>query len=84
MSDWLDGPKLVAWLEAVAGDELGSGTGRAAESASRRIGDWRRGGRASVYALDAILTRLGLHLSMVPEELYVEANPRRQRRKGAA
>lgn len=64
----LDGPALVAWLEEaepgrVRADVIGP-------SLMRRINEWRRGGRASVWTADHALVRLGRHLSEVPDAAW--------------
>lgn len=74
--DWtnaehIDGPGLVAWMEreeiiprrgvdAVVGENVG-----------RRIRAWRKGGRASIWLADVILTRRGRHIREIPPHLFL-------------
>lgn len=74
MADWLDGPKFVAWLEGA--------TGFTAEphgaSVKRRVTDWKAGAPVSIWKADDLLTHLGLHLSQVPDELWIDGRHRRE------
>ena len=60
-----DGPGLVAWLRerGVEDVELGA-------SGARTLLRWASGRYADFFAVDAMLTRLGLHAMDVPEELW--------------
>lgn len=69
-SEWLDGPGLCEWIDEEEGGELQNADARLLSHA-RKVRDWRAGGRASVYTADLVLTKLGLHLGMLPEHLYV-------------
>ncbi|HYJ22537.1 MAG TPA: hypothetical protein VEW07_10995 [Solirubrobacterales bacterium] len=71
--DWLDGPKLVAWLE----DRylLTDPRGQLGKEGSDRISKWKAGRAASVYTADRILLDLGVCLGELPDSLY-RGNPR--------
>lgn len=69
---WLDGPRLVEWLL-----EKGVPRSHPDETIARAIFRWSvAGARANVFAVDAHLTALGLHLCEVPEDLYCDPSPR--------
>lgn len=70
MSDWIDGPKLVAWLKL-----RGFQARPHFVKYAHRIEHWQKGGRANVYTVDDLLTRLGYHLSELPEDFWT-APPR--------
>lgn len=72
--EWLDGPGVVRWLE-----EWDVRPSTLSDNAQRRLQSWKNGTVASVWALDRILTPIGLHISMVPETLYVPENPHAHR-----
>ncbi len=73
-AEWLDGPGLAAWLgERIPLDGLAAHH----ESMYRAILRWRNGDQACVYTVDDLLVRLGIHLSEVPEELFVSTTRRR-------
>ena len=59
---FLDGPRFVEWLE---GEGVGGGDSRA----FRR---WKDGGAASVHSADRFLTKVGLHLGFLPDDLWIE------------
>jgi len=63
---WLDGPMVIRWLKS---QQLHPITGdRRIEEALHR---WRKGGRASFRLVDELLTRLGRHVSEVPDDHFV-------------
>ena len=62
--EWLDGPGLVAWLE-----EHGF-VSAYHPNATRRVYDWRHGGRASLRAVEPMILRLGYHPSELPDDLW--------------
>jgi hypothetical protein len=74
-TDWLDGPLLVAWLEERGLENPSVQLGRDYERAIRH---WRDGRRANVYTADPILVKLGLHLSELPPECWVDPPDRGQ------
>jgi hypothetical protein len=79
MTDWLDGPRLAEWLRA---NGLESAKRQLGPTLERAYGRWRAGGKASVYVLDQMLVKLHLHLSDVPDDLWVAwcpAVPTRQK-----
>lgn len=68
MSDWLDGPKLVAWMEENGLDcpkrQLGA--------YEYRVRRWKQGSAASVWVADDVLTTIGCCLGELPDDLYRE------------
>jgi hypothetical protein len=68
VSDWLDGPAFVQWLEDHGMRTMVELT----ENEQRRVNEWRRGGRANVYTADKVLTRLGRHLWELPDTLWAD------------
>jgi hypothetical protein len=72
-SDWLIGPKVVEWL---ASRGLRHPDQQLTGNQARRFRDWKNGGAAYVYTLDAMLVRLDLRLSEVPIEFYLPGDPR--------
>lgn len=88
MKEWLKGPEFVAWLEEVRPDTVSlarsmNGGKRVGgdvqlESFARRLAYWsRENALANVYSADRYLIRIGLHLSMIPDEIWTERLPRR-------
>ncbi len=74
MSDWLKGPEFLAWLE----DEFKVTPEVArAHGFERQRGEWRSGRTVSVWAADKVLTRLELHISLIPDEVWTEEKPER-------
>lgn len=76
---WLNGPKLVAWLEERVGEPPeGPNEGRLAAvcrrhpALTKRLYEWRRGGRADIYFLDAYLAPEGLHPGQIPDDVWLE------------
>lgn len=66
-AEWLDGPMLVEWLEKM-GFVL---TQNAIGWHHKPVRKWRNGSRAQVYAVDRLLSKLGVHLSELPHECWV-------------
>ncbi len=73
LGDFLDGPKLVAWLE----DRflLTDPRAQLGKEGSDRISKWKAGRAANVYTADRILLKLGVCLGELPDDLYRD-NPR--------
>lgn len=67
MSDWLDGPKFIAWLEVEHGFRAYQHT----NAIKRRATAWRAGDMASIWKADELLTYLGLHLTLIPDALWL-------------
>ena len=65
--EWLDGPRLVAWA-----DEHGYVPGNVSGSLSRRVTDWREGGRARFSTAEELVVALGFHPSELPEEVWAD------------
>ena len=77
MAEWIDGPKLVAWL--VERKIWTDGVESTHSHLVRRWRNWREPGAvANVYTVDSHLTALGYHLHEVPEEFYCD-RPKRMR-----
>lgn len=78
--EWLDGPAFVAWLE----DHWALQGSLYPEGIQRRIWQWRHGSPASIWVADKLLTAMGLHLDIVPEEMFMAESPqsRREGRRG--
>jgi hypothetical protein len=74
MSDYLDGPKFVAWLESTNPDFTRDMFG---PSTQRRLRSWCQGHAASVWSVDELLTGIGLHISQIPEDAWLPGYPRR-------
>jgi hypothetical protein len=81
-----DGPAVSAWLKTNYPAVMQS------EASARRLNDWDKGVRASLPVLDRILTRLGLRLGDVPDDMWVVGSaftedpgrePRAKKHKGA-
>lgn len=77
MADWLDGPKFVAWLEEKHGFESHL-HGRYMNQTAWR---WRKGEKVSIWKADELLTKLDLHISLIPEDIWVAPTERVPRRK---
>jgi hypothetical protein len=73
--NWLDGNRLVEWLEA-NGHSLTKPIVGPLECSIRR---WRGGAKCSVYQADRLLTKLGVHLHEVPDDLWVDLAPTHER-----
>lgn len=69
-AEWLDGPALAAWLRD---NGLDHPTYQLGHTLERAVSRWRDGARAYVFVVDAVLTKLGLHLSEIPDELWTDA-----------
>lgn len=65
----LDGPRFVAWLEA-EGEHLGD---IRLGYHARAVRHWRSGEPAQVYEADKVLTKVGLHLHLIPDDLWIES-----------
>jgi hypothetical protein len=70
---YANGPKVVAWLERWK-----------VPTPSHPCREWREGGQATVAAVDRIVTRNGLHLSVLPDEVWEPRRPRVRRSNVAA
>lgn len=86
MRDYLKGPELVAWLEQyfpesvrairTCGGSAGHYDDPEAANFARRMTDWEKaGGLASFYTVDRLFIKMGLHTSMLPEELWSDETP---------
>lgn len=61
-----NGPEIVSWLESTDADLSQNVIGNSAKALKR----WREGEGAPLGTVDVICTKAGLHLSMVPDELW--------------
>jgi hypothetical protein len=73
VADWTnaekaDGPKVAAWII----DNVPGVNSMNDPDAARRLRDWHKGAQVGVYALDRVLTRHGLHLSCLPDDVWCE------------
>lgn len=64
MSDYLDGPKFLAWLEEADCFEP------VVHDMKYRASKWRHGAAVSVWKADELLTAIGLHISQIPDEIW--------------
>lgn len=89
---WLDGPKIADWLERwihrrfnLDQDPVvreGFSTVANGDTVCRMVYRWRHDSkRASVYALDRILSQYGGHISEIPDDLWCREDSRRRRHK---
>lgn len=69
-AEWLDGPALVDWLR-LHGLENVKAFGGTVQAAITR---WQRGARASVYSVDSLMVRLDLHLSEIPDDIWIDSS----------
>jgi hypothetical protein len=67
--EWLDGPKFVAWLEG----EYRFKAKPFGPAVQRRVSDWKAGSAVHVWKADEVLTRVGLHLSMLPSAFWLNS-----------
>lgn len=86
--DWTNGvylnaPRTAAWFEGWIRKRYGLGpseTMHAGDEITRALHAWRAGDRApTVWALDRMLTKLGGHISEIPDHLWIEAKPNGRR-----
>jgi hypothetical protein len=73
-TDWIDGPKLVAWLEE--SDILTAVSIQVGRDDECRIRAWRGGGAADYYVADRILCKLGVCIGELPESFFRSAPDR--------
>ena len=71
-AEWLDGPRVTSWLRENGLESLRQFE---SETLERAYGRWREGARASLYVLDQMLVKLHLHLSDIPDDLWVAPPP---------
>ena len=69
--NWLDGPRLVEWLE----DRSANLAKPVLGDHERAIRHWREGGACSVFQADRVLTKLNIHLHELPDHLWLEESP---------
>ena len=74
--DWLDGPRVAAWLEA-----RGLLRGHGATHLGREIRRWAKTKAVNLYAADPTLIKLGVHYSELPDDAWTK--PPRRRHGGS-
>lgn len=67
-TDWLDGPKLVAWLEGTG--LLTNASIQVGRDDESLIRGWRGGRAANYYVADRVLCRLGVCIGELPPSFY--------------
>jgi len=70
LPEWLDGPLLFEFVMKRAPHIVGNRQGVLGETMSRTMARWRSGERAHYATADRVLTKLGLHLSEIPDEFW--------------
>lgn len=65
--DWLDGPKFLAWLEEKHGFKSWVHGGYMKQTAWR----WKKGEKVSIWKADELLTKLDLHIHLIPEDIWI-------------
>lgn len=66
MSDWIHGPDFIAWLEGEFNfDRHGNGP-----VIERRAVGLLRGDSISLWSADRFLTNIGLHVALIPDDLW--------------
>jgi hypothetical protein len=70
--NWLDGRLLLEWLEGRRCDLSKAVIG----NHDRAVRHWREGGSCSVFQVDRVLTKLGIHLHELPDHLWLEEPPK--------
>jgi hypothetical protein len=76
--DWLDGPRLAAWIKAHHTDlfaQLGNG------KEMKNLEAWERGQPAQLRNADRVLCRLGSHIHELDPALWIDKPKRRPRRR---
>lgn len=70
---WLLGRPLCRWLEEDEGCVLNEVT---LASHIKDVRSWKTGAKVHVFDADKVLTKLGLHLHLVPDDVWAERGPR--------
>lgn len=66
-AEWADGRAIAEWLEAT-----GHGERLFVCGVSNDVSKWRtQGGTASVWFIDRVFTKLGLHIAQLPDDVWV-------------
>ena len=76
VKNYLDGKKLIEWLEY---NYPWIGEHERDNSTQKNIRKMRLGFPIDVYAVDRVLTKMGIPLTMVPEDIYVERSAAQSR-----
>lgn len=76
MTEWLNGPGFVRWLEEHCN------VSQLEDNRQRTLRHYRAGAQASLASADRILTALGRHLNELPDELW-DSNRRNARKPHA-
>lgn len=84
MSNYLDGKKVAAWIEAelphLVDKEHPNHVGHN-PTFYRRMYEWKHGAPATVWSIDALLVRHGRHLYEIPDDYYVAGGHAKPKRK---
>jgi hypothetical protein len=67
---FLDGPRLHQWVLDEEGGHMRNQEGRLGNRL-KEFRRWRDGEPANAADADVVLLKLGLHLGMVPDEIYI-------------
>lgn len=68
---WLDGPRFLSWLEA----DYNFDSHAHGKTIERRANRWKHGECVSVWSADRFLIKIGLHLTLVPEDIWLPRKP---------
>lgn len=79
-AQWLDGPKLVAWLKRL--HILTDPALQVGGNHASTLRKWELGVAASVYTADTVLHKLGVCLGEIPDEFYREPPDRTTNKTG--
>jgi hypothetical protein len=75
-ADWANGASFLVWT-----DSIGVRIVPLTDSWKRKLERWRGGAQAGFYDIDEVVTKLGLHVSQVPDGIWQPYdNGRRGRR----
>ena len=74
-AEWANGPKLAEWIRARMPSEIVS---KDINVLARRVRYWELGEQAAFDTVDTYLTRLGHHVSELPNDVWEESNPKRK------
>jgi hypothetical protein len=78
-AEWADGPKLLAWMRSEHIPIIAP-----TDSWKRKVRRWNRGAQARIWDVDALLTRAGVPITLMPDEIWREYDNGRRRRPTAA
>lgn len=70
--EYLDGPGLYEWLHKMMGFDVMYELKCLKPNVERRLREWKNGRPAQIDAVDRIMCVLGSHISLIPDELWIE------------